>query len=217
MTPEELLKLYDMAVIYGSDSIVFLEDDIKHLKDVVPGDMLLGSDGKYHLVSVVYRPKYYYPNFLRYGVSVVTFKEGFGNKKLLEVGAQTELLCRKGGVFYDIKSMFKVVNLLDIYEHWMEICEVEENGVSYHPGEILRVSLKRGESSVPYLIGIEGGNLVVNQMIVTGCDSEKVLKFRRKEKRYGESISKIAREDDPEIVELREDSERQEVPEAQDG
>lgn len=207
-------SVFDMALIFSRNAIVQLRDDTKEIQDVVAGDELLGWRGEYRKVVCVYRPKFFHPPMIRFGIGVsVSAKKGeYG--VFLEIGEQTKLAVRNLVPNYDLVPMPKKARDISIFTDAVEVC-IEDNPPEYRPSDVLKLSQKRSQENRPYLIGIEGSCLVVNDIVVFGCDVDKIKKFIKKEEDYAASkfkektrnnVSKIDRlRDDPQLERFVED------------
>ena len=205
--------LFSMAVVFSGDAIVNLRHDFKEIQDVVVGDELLALNGKYRRVTAVYRPHYYKYPFLRYGIGAGEYYTN-GIRTYLEVGEHTQIMCRKGPPFYDITAAPKSVSNLTLSKDMVEICNTVKSKYQYFTGDLMKISLKRCDRKIPYLIGIDEGYLVVNKLILAGCDADRIQKLKRKEESYvtQEKVKSTRNE----TGELREDNEVRETPEYQD-
>lgn len=196
LSSNELDSIFDMALIYSANGIVYLRNDTKEIQDVVVGDELLGWRGEFRKVTFVYRPKIFLPMMLRYGVGAQIVIKERNYPCYLEIGEGTKLAGRNFFPNYDPVTTPIKIRDLNIHSNAIEVCESNERGSWYKPSEILKLVQKRVDSFVPYLIGIEGSYLVVNNIVVAGCDGEKIKSFIEKEKKHDEQrIKKETRND----------------------
>lgn len=202
-------SVVNMATIYKGSGIVHLRDDIKEVRDIVVGDELLGWNGEFRKVVSVHKPIYPLPRMMRCGIGFAVEGKYSSNASYIEVGEGTRVAYRDMYPYYDCIAKPKKARDLDIFFDCIETCIQDKFGARYSPGDLLKLVKKRSDDLIPYMIGIEGKCLVVNNMIVMGCDAKKITKFKTKEKQiYEERIQREARKTTNEAERLREDIEQ---------
>jgi hypothetical protein len=202
--------VFDMALIFSKNSIVYLRDDTKLLSDVVVGDELLGWRGEYRKVLFTYQPRFFHPPMIRFGVGVcVEGKRDRGS--FVEVGEQTKIAVRNLMPNYDLVPSPKKARDILLFSDGVEVCSDTEPSPVYKPATVLKLSQKRSNENRPIMIGIEGSCLVVNDIVILGCDAEKIRKFIKKEDDYyGEKFKEKTRNNVSQIDGLRDDSDIEE-------
>jgi len=206
-TNEELDTMLDMALIFDGEAIVHLRDDYKAVKDLVVGDEVLGWHGEYRTVTDVYRPKFFNPPMLKYGIGVQVVSHTRDKVTYLEVGEQTKIASRLFMPEYEIVHSGKKARDINLHSDKIEICNENERGAQYAPATLLKLTQKLAHGYVPWLIGVDGLYMVVNDIVVMGFDSEKIRKFIRKEEAHAKRIKTKARVDVSETDGLRKDTE----------
>lgn len=205
-TKEELDNLLDMAVIFDGDALVHLKDDYKAVKELVVGDEVLGWRGEYRKITDIYQPKYFNPPMVRFGVGVQISGQDRDRVTYLELGEQTKVGSRNYYPDYDIVATSKKVRDINLHTDRVEVCNNDEHGTKYQTGEILKLSQRLAHGLIPWLIGVDGLCIIINDIVVMGCDSERIRKFIRKENEHEKRIKREARNDAGEDNGLRKDT-----------
>ena len=191
--PQRIQQALPRQIIFTANGVVpIVGNDYKHLKELVPGDMVLGAGGKFSAVRHCYRPRFARYDSIRYKI-VALDEHGRGMHAYVEVSGESKVYHRNIVPNRDFKPSAKAANTLDLHKDGMELCRVhEDDRVKSDCYMLGKIGQSLAMAAAPWVVATESGTIVVNHFIIRTCDAKELGSFMKMEDVHAKELQGAA-------------------------